>query len=162
MKILITENKFKDTIKLSLKELGIQSTIDNVGGWDNFCKVLNINSPMDFLHLFDDLEVVQSEENENWTLFRYEKGDNLMIYDRKKKEVYISHNEIWSFLDNEFSLTNPVIRGVTKKWLDEVHNLKGITTVLYFSSTGHALDEVHNLKGITTRNYWVNVMTELG
>jgi hypothetical protein len=56
-------------------------------------------------------------------------------------------------LDNEFSLTNPVIRGVTKKWLDEVHNLKGITTVLYFSSTGHALDEVHNLKGITTRNY---------
>ena len=95
---------------------------------------------MDFLHLFDDLEVVQSEKKENWTLFRYEKGNNLMIYDRKKKEVYISHNEIWSFLDNEFSLTNPVIRGVTKKWLDEVYNLKGITT----------------------RNYWVNVMTELG
>jgi hypothetical protein len=140
MKIIITENKFKDTIKLSFKELGTNLTIDNVGGWDNFCNVMNIEGSIDFLHLFDDLEVVQSEKKENWTLFRYEKGNNLMIYDRKKKEVYISHNEIWSFLDNEFSLTNPVIRGVTKKWLDEVYNLKGITT----------------------RNYWVNVMTELG
>jgi hypothetical protein len=140
MKILINESQLQSTIKSMIKNLGTQSTIDNVGVWDNFCQVLNINSPMDFLHLFDDLEVVQSEKKENWTLFRYEKGNNLMIYDRKKKEVYISHNEIWSFLDNEFSLTNPVIRGVTKKWLDEVYNLKGITT----------------------RNYWVNVMTELG
>ena len=128
MKILITENKFKDTIKLSLKELGIQSTIDNVGGWDNFCKVLNINSPMDFLHLFDDLEVVQSEKKENWTLFRYEKGDDLMIYDRKSKEVYISTYDIWSFLDDKFDLTYSVIQGVTKKWLGEVYNLRGITT----------------------------------
>ena len=140
MKILINESQLQSTIKSMIKNLGTQSTIDNVGVWDNFCQVLNINSPMDFLHLFDDLDVVQSDEKENFTLFRYKKGNNLMIYDRKKKEVYISHNEIWSFLDNEFSLTNPVIRGVTKKWLDEVHNLKGITT----------------------RNYWVNVMTELG
>ena len=62
MKILITENKFKDTIKLSLKELGTESTIDNVGGWENFCKVMNIEGFMNFLHLFDDLEVVQSEK----------------------------------------------------------------------------------------------------
>ena len=140
MKILITENKLRDTVKSMISELGTQTTIDFFGGWESFCQRLNINEPMDFLHLFDDLEVVQSEKKENWTLFRYEKGNNLMIYDRKKKEVYISHNEIWSFLDNEFSLTNPVIREVTKKWLDEVYNLKGITT----------------------RNYWVNVMTELG
>ena len=42
MKIIITENKFKDTIKLSLNEFGTESTIDNVGGWDNFCNVMNI------------------------------------------------------------------------------------------------------------------------
>jgi len=58
MKILITENKFKDAIKLSLKELGTEPTIDNVGGWENFCKVMNIEGFMDFLQLFDDLEVV--------------------------------------------------------------------------------------------------------
>jgi hypothetical protein len=140
MKILITENKLLGGIKSMIKNLGIKSAIDFVGGWETFCEVLKIENPMDFLHLFDDLEVVQSEKKEHWTLFRYEKGNNLMIYDRQKKEVYISHNEIWSFLDGEFSLTNPVIRGVTKKWLDEVYNLRGIIT----------------------RNYWINVMTELG
>ena len=128
MKILITENKFKDAIKLSLKELGTESTIDNVGGWENFCKVMNIEGFMDFLHLFDDLEVVQSEEKEHWTLFRYEKGNNLMFYDRKSKEVYISKKEIWSFLGGKFDLTYPVVQAVTKKWLGEVYNLRGITT----------------------------------
>ena len=132
MKVIITENKFKDTVRLSLKELGTESTINNIGGWENFCTVLNIQSPMDFLHLFDDLDVVQSEEKENWTLFRYKKGENLMIYDRKNKEVYINNVEIWLFLSNKFDLTYPVIQGVTKKWLGEVYNLRGITTKLVF------------------------------
>ena len=91
---------------------------------------------MDFLHLFDDLDVVQSEEKENLTLFRYKKGNNLMAYDRKSKEVYISTYDIWSFLDNKFDLTYPVIQGVTKRWLGEVYNLRGITTYFdYFIKT---------------------------
>ena len=128
MKILITENKFKDTLKLSLKELGTESTIDNVGGWENFCTVLNIDDFMDFLHLFDDLEVVQSEERVNWTLFRYRKGYNLMVYDRKNEEVYISNKEIWSFLDVKFGLNYSDIQSLTEEWLGEVYNLRGITT----------------------------------
>ena len=104
MKLLITENKFKDILKLSIKDNGVQSTIDNVGGWENFCKVFNIEGPMDFLHLFDDLEQVQSEEYEDWTLFRHKKGNNYMIYDRKNEDVYIKYNEIWSFLSGKFGL----------------------------------------------------------
>ena len=86
MKIIITENKFKDTIKLSLNEFGTESTIDNVGGWDNFCNVMNIEGPIDFLHLFDDLDVVQSDKKENITLFRYKKGDN-SIFESTKAET---------------------------------------------------------------------------
>ena len=129
MKIIITENKFKDTIKLSLKEYGTQTTIDNVGGLDNFCKVLNIESPMDFLHLFDDLDVVQSEQNEYLTLFRYIKGDNLMIYERKSNVVRINYQEIWSILRSEFGLSPDETKSLTKKWLDEVYNLSGVTPV---------------------------------
>ena len=99
-----------------------------MGGFDSFCKVMNIDTFMDFLHLFDDLEVVQSEKKEHWTLFRYEKGNNLMIYDRKRKEVYISNKEIWSFLEDKFDLTYLVVQAVTKKWFGEVYNLRGITT----------------------------------
>jgi len=134
MKILITENTLLGGVKSMIKNIETQSAIDFVGGWETFCEVLKIESPMDFLHLFDDLDVVQSEEKENWTLFRYKKGHNLMIYDRQKKEVYISNDDIWLFLVVEFRLTNPVIRKVTKKWLDEVYKLRGVTTSSTFAS----------------------------
>jgi hypothetical protein len=145
MKIIITENKFKDTIRLSLKEYGTQTTIDNVGGLDNFCKVLNIESPMDFLHLFDDLEQVHSLEEENWVLFRYKKGENLMIYDRKSEDVYINYHEIWSFLEDKFGLNYDDIQSLTQKWLDEVNNLRGVTTSDFTSRSFQVLDEVNNL-----------------
>ena len=128
MKILITENKFKDILKLSLKKNGVRNTIDNVGGWENFCKVLNIQSPMDFLHLFDDLERVQSEEKKNWTLFRYKKGENLMVYNRKNEGVYIYYYEIWLFLEDKFGLSYYETQRITQDWLDEVYNLRGVTT----------------------------------
>lgn len=128
MKLLITENKFKDILKLSIKDLGVQSTIDNVGGWDNFCKVLKIESSMDFLHLFDDLEQVQSKKREEWTLFRYKPRNNFMIYDRKSDDVYINYDEIWSFLNDKFGLNYTEIQSLTEEWLDEVYNLRGVTT----------------------------------
>ena len=127
MKIIITENKI-NKLKHLVKSDGVRYVSEQMGGFDTFCKVFNIEGPMDFLHLFDDLEQVQSEERENLTLFRYKKGNNLMIYDRKSKNVYISTYDIWSFLDDKFDLTYPVIQGVTKKWLGEVYNLRGITT----------------------------------
>jgi len=128
MKILITENKLQDSVKSMIKNLGTQSAIDFVGGWESFCVIMNINSPMDFLHLFDDLDIVQSEKKENWTLFRYEKGHNLMVYNRENGYVYINYDKIWSFLGDKFDLTYPVAQVVTKKWLGEVYNLRGITT----------------------------------
>ena len=128
MKILITENKFKDIVKLSVKKNGTQATIDNVGGWENFCKVFNIEGPMDFLHLFDDLEQVQSEEEKYSTLFRYKPRHNFMIYDRKNEVVYINYYEIRSFLTYQFGLKLYEIHSLIEEWLDEVYNLRGVTT----------------------------------
>jgi hypothetical protein len=127
MKIIITENKVK-TIKELIKTQGTDKTIKQMGGWYNFCQVFKIEGFMDFLHLFDDMEVVQSEEKEHWTLFRYKKGHNLMIYDRISNEVHISYDDIWGFLVHKFDLTYPVAQAVTKKWLGEVYNLRRVTT----------------------------------
>ena len=124
MKIVITENKLEKVLKQS----GTKKTIELLGGWDNFCKVLNIEGPMDFLHLFDDLEQVQSEERESLILFRYKKGYNYMVYDKEDGEVYINHKEIWSYLEDKFDLIYPVAQKITKKWLGVVYNLKRITT----------------------------------
>ena len=162
MKILITENKLLGGIKSMIKKLGTQSAIDFVGGWESFCQVLKIESPMDFLHLFDDLDVVQSEEEKNWTLFRYKKGDNLMVYNRENGQVYISYHELWSFLEYKFGLKYSVIQGLTKKWLGEDYNLRGITTIKRINILMQELGEDYNLRGITTAGAGSIFAGELG
>ena len=51
-----------------------------------------------------------------------------MIYDKKNNEVYINYNEIWSVLQSNFGLNYSEIEQLTKEWLSEVYNLRGITT----------------------------------
>ena len=140
MKIIITEEQYKlikeDTLKQSLldniKESGVKDTIYMVGDFDIFCQLLKIETPLDFLHLFDDLEQVQSKEYEYWILFRYKPNNNYMVYDTKNEEVYIDYDEIWTFLSSNFGLKYQEIQGLTKEWLDEVYNLRGVTTILPF------------------------------
>ena len=128
MKIIILENKLQDGVKSMIKELGTKSAIDFVGGWETFCKIMNINSPMDFLHLFDDLEVVNQKNEKMMKLFRY-KEDNAFMYiyrDRKYKDLFISNKKIWSFLKENFGLNDVEIQELIRKWLHEVYKLRAI------------------------------------
>ena len=139
MKIIITESqynlllesKLEQNLKQQIKNFGIKDTAELVNGFDNLMEILNINSPMDLLHLFDDLDVVQSEEEPDFTLFRYKPTHNLMIYDRKDKIVYINYEEIWEPL-LDVGLFNPDIRELTKEWLSKVYNIRGVTTDRYY------------------------------
>ena len=134
MKIIITESqynlllesKFEQNLKQSIKDFGVKDTAELVDGFDNLMEILNINSPMDFLHLFNDLDVVQSEQEPDWTLFRYKPTHNLMIYDRKDKIVHINYEEIWKPLFDT-GLFNSDIEELTKEWLSSVYNLRGVT-----------------------------------
>ena len=83
---------------------------------------------MEFLNLFNDLDVVQSEEEPDWTLFRYKPKENLMIYDRKTDVVYIDYDKIWLILRVNFGLNYGETKEVTERWLAEVYNLRGVTT----------------------------------
>jgi hypothetical protein len=75
------------------------------------------------------MDVVQSESDINWTLFRYEKGHNLMVYDdRKNENVYIDYSDIWSFLKYGFGLNDSETQAFTTRWVDEAYNLRGVTT----------------------------------
>jgi hypothetical protein len=103
---------------------------------------------MEFLNLFNDLDVVQSEEQPDWTLFRHKPKENLMIYYRKNNHVYIDYDKIWSILRDNFGLNYDETQKLTKRWLDEVYNLRGVTTVGVLSKTMPRLDEVYNLKPI--------------
>ena len=121
-------NRRQEKLMDLIKTLGVTKASKAVGGIDNLFKILDINSPMDFLHLFDDLEQVQSEEEKNWTLFRYKPKHTLMVYNRKNGDVYINYDEIWWFLERYFGLKYVETRRLTEEWLSEVYNLRGITT----------------------------------
>jgi hypothetical protein len=136
MKIIITENQYKlikenislkEKLKDLLKKVEFESMVRVVGSLDKTFEIFDIKEPIDFLNLFNDLESVQSEEFENWTLYRYKKGHNFMIYDRKNEVVHINYNEIWSVLEDKFGLNYSETQKLTKRWLDEVYNLKGVT-----------------------------------
>lgn len=123
---LLFESKLKQNLKQEIKNFGVKDTAELVNGFDNLMEILNINSPMDFLHLFNDLDVVQSEQEPDWTLFRYKPTHNLMIYDRKDKIVHINYEEIWKPLFDT-GLFNSDIEELTKEWLSSVYNLRGVT-----------------------------------
>jgi hypothetical protein len=136
MKIIITESQYKlikENVSLKekllglIKKVGFESVTKIVGSLGKTFEVFDIKEPMDFLNLFNDLDVVQSEEFDSWTLYRYKKGHNFMIYDRKNEIVHINYYEIWSVLEDKFGLYYSEIQRLTKIWLDEVYNLRGVT-----------------------------------
>ena len=120
MKLIITENKLEKVLKQS----GTKKTIELLGGWDNFCKVFKVESPMDFLHLFDDLEEFKSTENSNFLLYRYRTGKNIMIYNINENRVGISDKDILAFVTTSILFTTDFKpREIIQTWLNEVYNL---------------------------------------
>jgi len=124
----LKQEKLKQTLKQAVKEDGWEFAADLVGGPKDLAKLAFNNDPMEFLNLFNDLDVFQSEEGSNWTLFRYEKGNNVMVYNRINDNVYINYDVIWLFLQKGFDLNYIETQELTKIWLSEVYNLRGVIT----------------------------------
>ena len=147
MKIIISESQYKlikENVSLKekllglIKKVGFESMVRVVGSLDKTFEIFNIKKPMDFLNLFNDLESVQSEAEEYWTLYRFKKGHNFMVYDRKNDYVYFDYEEIWSVLEDKFELKRTEIKELTKIWLDLVYNLKGVATIFFFKKEFHS------------------------
>jgi hypothetical protein len=151
MKIIITESQYKlikENISLKekllglIKKVGFESVTKIVGSLDKTFEIFDIKEPMDFLNLFNDLESVQSEEREDWTLYRYKKGYNFIVNNRKNDYVYINYDDIWSVLSLKFHLNYSEIQELTKIWLDEVYNLRGIIPKFKRASLIGSLDHL--------------------
>lgn len=132
MKIIITENQ-QESIKIELqsmvKDIGWELTAKIVNGPKKLAKLAFNNSPMEFLNLFNDLDVVQSKKNPNSTLFKYKKGNNVMVL--LSGNVNIDYNKIWSFLGEGFGLDFYQTKKLTELWLSDAYNLEGTRTNYY-------------------------------
>ena len=135
---LIKENSVKGSLIDMIKEDGWKSASELVGGYENLKKLVGFKTPMDFLHLFDDLNVINSEEKPYLTLFRYEIGNKLMVYNSVNNVVYINFNKIWRGLEIVFfELNDFEIQELTQEWLYEVYDLRGVTTKADMLITGN-------------------------
>ena len=138
VKKVIKENEAKGFLIDMIKEDGWKSASELVGGYENLKKLVGFKTPMDFLHLFDDLNVINSEEKPNLTLFRYEIGNKLMVYNSVNNVVYINYNKIWRGLEIVFfELNDFEIQELTQEWLYEVYDLRGVTTKADMLITGN-------------------------
>ena len=131
MKIIITEEQqtsVKRKLQKMVKELGWETTSKAVGGPKNLATLGFDDDPFDFLNMFNDFDIVQSEDKAHWTVFKYGKGANMLLYDRKINVVFINFYVIWSFLREGFGLDTKETQEITKKWLGKVYDIKGINT----------------------------------
>ena len=112
-----------------IKEQGWFDVSEYVGGVENLKKLTGIETPMDFLNLFNDLDVVQSKKNPDSTLFKYKKGNNVMVL--LGGNVNIDYNKIWSFLGEGFGLDFYQTKKLTELWLSDAYNLEGTRTNYY-------------------------------
>ena len=120
----------KEILRQKVLKHGWKFVSEMIGGFDILYKHVFSNDYNEFLNLFNNLEVVQSDENPNYTLYRFEKGKNLMVYDRKNEYVYFNFDVIWSFFEDGIGLNYGETQDIMKKWLDEVYNLRGVTPIL--------------------------------
>ncbi len=125
----------QDVLKKHVLKSGWKEVAERIGGFDNLYRIGFNNHYNEFLNLFNNLEVVQSEQEPNWTLYRFEKGKNMMVYDKEYEYeyVYINFDVIWSFFSMGIGLKYDEIKEIMEKWLDEVYNLRGVTPIAFLN-----------------------------
>jgi len=128
IKKILKEESFKQSLKQMVKEFGWETTAEMVNGSEELSKSGFNNDPMEFLHMFNDLDVAQSEIKPDWYLVKQENGKNLMAYNKKRGLLYVVYESVLSFLTKGFKLEYDEILALIKKWADKSYNLKGLET----------------------------------
>ena len=79
---ILKEESVKTELIKMIKDDGINSASSIVGGVNNLMEVMGIKSPMGFLNIYNDVEVLKSEKHPTLTLYRYAPKRNIMTYSK--------------------------------------------------------------------------------
>jgi hypothetical protein len=70
-------------------------------------------------------DLIPFETKKHHNFIYYKKGDEVVFdYNKKNGEVYVSYDEIWSYLQSMFGMEWKQIRDLTKEWIEEHYNLR--------------------------------------
>ena len=90
---------------------------------------------------YNHMEPFCMEKYANY-IFHMKDGKCILQYNKKSGYVYVSYGEIWSFLSSFFSMEYEQIQDITKVWVEERYNLRGITTIRGFKINNARLRNV--------------------
>ena len=97
---ILKEETLKNILIDMVKNEGIKSVENYVGGFQNLKDLIDVHTSEEFLNLFSDLERVESEENPEIFLYRYKKGKNVIVVDERDDDmrnvyVYVNYDLIY-------------------------------------------------------------------
>ena len=122
---LIKENSVKDDLIQMIKDGDWKITAEFVGGDKNLKKLLCFNDPMDFLNLYNDLNVDMGDNGRG--IFTNNYGDRIItISPNSMGKVFASVDShvIWAPFRYLFPYTNAETANLIRKWLKEVYGIK--------------------------------------
>lgn len=122
--ILREERSIQNRVMTMIKDLGSEKTFQVVGSFERFKKIMNIETPMDYLHLFDGITPIESEESPELFIYQYKENHNMMVFSRINDVLYIDSDRIVDVLRDEFELNNNDTIDYLYDWLGEEYNLK--------------------------------------
>lgn len=133
--ILKEETSLKHRVENLFKNIGLIGTLNIVGGFERFKKIMNIETPMDYLRLFEGMDSASLSEGEAledepivYDFYRFKKGNNFMVtynhWSSGEKRVILHWEIIWDVLQDNFGLTYSEANELLTRWVDDVYNFE--------------------------------------
>jgi hypothetical protein len=125
---VIHESK-ADVLVDMIKTNGWGPTSKLVGGNKNLKKLSGIIEPIDFLNLFNDLNVDMNDDNTRGILTNNEGDRVISISFNSKGKVFASvDTSIWGPLAFNFLFNNAEVAKLVRQWLKDVYGIKVFMT----------------------------------
>jgi len=125
VKRIIRENTAKDSLIDMIKNDGWGYASDLVGGSKNLKKLSGIIEPIDFLNLYNELNVNMNDNNTRGILTNNEGDRVISISFNSKGKVFASvDTSIWGPLAFNFIFNNAEVAKFVRQWLKDVYGIK--------------------------------------
>lgn len=131
--ILREERSIQNRVMDMIKDLGSEKTFQVVGSFERFKKIMNIETPMDYLRLFEGMDSVlfdhgDFDDESVYNFYRFKKGNNFMVtydhFDSEEKRVILHWDEIWDVLEDRFGLTFSEALELLTRWVQDTYKFE--------------------------------------
>ena len=124
VKTILKNRLTKSDVYDILTTRGYEAAVIVAGGAKNFVKILEINTPDDFLKLFDNLKPEVFEPNPQWTFLKDHNGTKIVGIHDYPKRVSINNRILGGVLSYVFGINNRRIEDILTKWLKDNYDIE--------------------------------------